>query len=427
MVLRRTLQDRARCLHSRCRQRGAIMILYVAGLVAILGIAGLALDGGHGMLSKSRLQNTVDAAALSGAKTLDQTGDTTLARAAALAMFSDNANVAGNREIAEAYANGSGSLTVTVEFSSTLNPFVPGTAPAEYVRVRTNALTLPVWFSVVLGITDKGVAARAVAGPSPTIDNACNLLPMMVCGDPDAGGPYWGYAEGQPQVLKGGTSGTPGVGNFQLIRLGDNTGAADIREAMAGGFDGCAATGDVVPTEPGNSVGPVAQGLNTRFGTYLGPMAGSQSEYPPDVVTEQPIPPLDDDDAGNIVQGGTIITDSSQIDYAYAEYQAQVAGPQAQYNYQPVPSGIGQYERRIAPVVIGDCTNTVNGQGDVPVLGIGCFFLLQEVEQGGGPDPDVFGEFLQDCNTGGNAGPAPTTIPGPHVIQLYRDFASTDS
>ena len=83
-------------------QRGAALILVVVGMVALLGIVGLALDSGHAMLNKTRLQNTVDAAALAAAKTLDQTADVALAEAAAVAMFAMNAGNAGNREIGEA-------------------------------------------------------------------------------------------------------------------------------------------------------------------------------------------------------------------------------------------------------------------------------------------------------------------------------------
>jgi Flp pilus assembly protein TadG len=408
------------------RQRGAVMILFVAGMVAIIGIAGLALDGGHAMLSKTRLQNSVDAAALSAAKTLDETADTALAEAAALTMLGDNANNAGNRELGEAF--GSGSLAVSVEFSSTLSPFVPGTVPAEYVRVRAENFALPVWFSVVLGITEKSVAASAVAGPSPTINQACNIMPMMVCGDPAAGPPYWGYAPGQPDVLK---SSTPsgdwdvGPGNFQLIRLGDGQGGADVREAMAGSFDGCLAGGDVVETEPGNTIGPVVQGLNTRFGRYLGPMSGMQSTYPPDVVTRQPTPALDyDSDTDQITQNGQAITDGSEIDFGYDDYVARVES--SSFDYQPSPAGIGAYQRREAAVAIGDCSETTNGQGEIPLLGFGCFFLLQEAAQQGN-ESYVYGEFIEECRAGGMPGPAPTTVPGPYVIQLYRDFASTDS
>jgi Flp pilus assembly protein TadG len=347
------------------QQRGAALILVVVGMVAILGIAGLALDGGHAMLNKTRMQNTVDAAALAAAKTLDETADEALAQAAAVAMFTTNASGAGNRELAEAYARGD--LNVTVDFSNTLNPFVAGSTPAFYARVRGQDLTLATWFSAVLGVSDKRVAASAVAGPSPTINQACNIMPMMVCGDPAAGAPFWGYTPGQPDVLKS----------------------------------------------------------STRFGRYQGPMSGTQADYPPDVVTDQPTPRLDyDRDTDTITQNGTAITDASQIDYNYDRYAADVES--ASYDYQPAPSGIGAFQRREAAVAIGDCSETTNGQGEVPLLGFGCFFLLQEAQQRGN-ESYIYGQFLEDCRAGGMPGPEPTTVPGPYLIQLYRDYSSTDS
>lgn len=402
------------------------MILFVIGMIAIIGIAGLALDGGHTMLSKTRLQNTVDAAALSAAKTLDETADTALAQAAAISMFTDNANGAGNYELARSFS--SGTLTVTVEFSSTLNPFTPGSAPAAYVRVRAQNFTLPIWFSAILGITDKRVGSTAVAGPSPTINEVCNIMPMMVCGDPAAGGPYWGYTPGQPDVLKSSTTGGDwevGPGNFQLIRLGGGQGGAVVREAMAGNYDACLASDDVIDTEPGNTVGPVVQGLNTRFGSYSGPMSGMQSTYPPDVVTQQPVPTLTyDAETDQIMQSGSPVTQSTDIDFAYDDYVANVAAEN--YDYQPSPAGIGAFQRREAAIAIGDCTESTNGQGQLPLLGFGCFFLLQEAVQHGN-ESFVYGEFIEDCRAGGVPGPAPTTVPGPYVIQLYRDFESPDS
>ncbi len=420
----RPLDRQFRCLRSR--QVGAVVPLFVIGMIAIIGIAGLALDGGHSVLSKSRLQNVVDAAALSAAKTLDETEDTVLAEAAALAMFDSNTALPGNAEMAARYA--AGTLAVTVEFSTTLNPFVPGSAPADYVRVRAENFELTMWFSAILGVTDKIVAARAVAGPSPTIDVACNVMPMMVCGDPDAGAPYWGYTPGQPDVLKSSTTNgnwEVGPGNFQLIRLGDGQGGAYIREAMAGTYDACLASDDVIDTEPGNTVGPVVQGLNTRFGSYQGPMAGQQTTYPPDVVTTQPNPPLTyDTETDQISQGGTVVTNSDDIDFNYQDYQARVES--GNFDYQPIPIDIGAYQRREAAIAIGDCSESTNGQGQLPLLGFGCFFLLQEASQQGN-ESHVYGEFVENCRTGGRPGPAPTEIPGPYIIQLYRDFGSRDS
>jgi hypothetical protein len=422
----RTLCRRNRDGSRRSRQRGAVMILFVIGMVAIIGMAGLALDGGHAMLSKTRLQNTVDAAALSAAKTLDETADTGASQAAALSMFADNASGDGNAELNEAYT--SGALTVTVQFSSTLNPFVPGSAPAAYVRVRALNFTLPVWFSRVLGITNKSVAASAVAGPSPTITEVCNVMPMMVCGDPDQQDNNWGYEIGTPDVLKSSTTNGEfevGPGNFQLIRLGDSQGGADIRTAMAGGFDQCMELDDVIDTEPGNTVGPVVQGINTRFGDYSGPMSGQQSQYPPDVVVTQPVPALTyDSGTDQIMQNGEPLSDTNTISFDYDDYVSRVSA--SSFDYQPAPAGIGRFQRREAAVAIGDCTNTTSGQGQLPLLGWGCFFLLQEASQQGN-ESHVYGQFIDNCRAGGVPGPDPTVVPGPYIIQLYRDYNSSDS
>ena len=58
---------------TRKRQGGAVIVLVVVGLVALLAMAGLAIDMGHLGHNKARLQSTVDAAALAAAKVLDQT------------------------------------------------------------------------------------------------------------------------------------------------------------------------------------------------------------------------------------------------------------------------------------------------------------------------------------------------------------------
>ena len=404
------------------RQRGAVGILVVAGLVVLLAMAGLALDSSHAMLNKTRLQNAVDAAALGGAKVLDQTdGDTGAARTAAETVFGINGSSLGNNEMGQAYADGT--IDLEIQFSATLDPFVPGTIPAEYVRVRARNFQLNVWFATVVGATDKVVAASAVAGPSPTINRACNIAPLMVCGDPAAGYPFWGYTEGQPEVLKTSTSGSEiGPGNVQLIRLGDNTGAADLRRALAGGYDGCIEGGETVPTEPGNTVGPVVQGINTRLGIYRGPLAGTQDIYPPDVITEQPTPLASyDSDTDQIFQGTTLVEDGADLSYNYADYQSRLS--MGSYD-NPPPAG--QYLRRELAIPIGDCSGTTNGQGDVPVLGFGCFFLLQEALQKGN-ESQVYGQFIRDCNAGGEAGPNPIDGPGIYIIQLYKDPDSPEA
>jgi Flp pilus assembly protein TadG len=208
-------------------QRGAVIVTVAIAMLAILAISGLALDMGHAYVNKTRLQNGVDAAALSAAKTLDDSGDTVLAQAAAVAAFTRNASASGNEELGSAYSGGG--VTVVTQFSDTLYPFTPGGANPNYVQVSVNSFVLQSWFIQVLGFNTKTVAASAVAGPSPTLVNeACDVAPMMVCGTPDADptdGDFYGYDIGNLQVLKtgppkGGGDWEVGTGSFRLVQFG---------------------------------------------------------------------------------------------------------------------------------------------------------------------------------------------------------------
>ena len=273
------------------RQGGAVSVLMVIALVAISMMAALALDGGHLLLNKTRLQNAVDAAALSGAKTLSQvTGGINMAsttRAAALDTLNKNAQALGNTELSTAVAGNPGAFA-TVELSSSVyGPFsYPGPANAKYVRVSVSSYQLNGFFwsfvqTMGTGLGAKAVAAMATAGPSST--QPCDLAPLMVCGDPaqynPSAGNFWGYHFGDLTVLKtaAGNTSPIGPGNFQLLDFG--SGGSTVRDDLAGGGMECRSVGDNVQTAPGNKAGPTSQGLNTRFGIYNGPV--SASDYPP--------------------------------------------------------------------------------------------------------------------------------------------------
>lgn len=402
------------CLH---RQRGAALPLVTAGLIAMLAIAGLAVDGSHALTNKTRLQSTTDAAALAAAKEYDNAPDIIAANAAALSLFGLNADGAGNNELNDAYdAN---EISVTIQWSQTVAPFV-NTGVGPYVRVIATGFDIDTTLSSVLGIGDIDIAASAVAGPSPTINNACNVAPLVVCAEDPDDTDLFGFEENQLEVLKSasGDPGDIGPGNFQLVRLGCPGGNC-VRENLAGGYDGCIDNGETVETEPGNTVGPTVQGLNTRFDSYSGPVTPEQ--YPPDVNVTQPSPPVTYDEIGDTInQNGQVVNDST-LDYGWDQYSADVAN-----NILTNPPPEGVFERRVLALPVADCAVDGNGQVTLDVVGFGCYFMLQEVQQQG-TEAQIFGQFIEGCSAGGLPGPDPVAGPGPYIIQLYKDPDSVDS
>ncbi len=412
----------------RQRQGGAALVLVMVGLVALLAMAGLAIDTGHLGLNKARLQSTVDAAALAAAKVLDQTSGAELpASAAALSVLGINADA--HPELDQVVDNG---LDVTIQYSNTLNPFAPGTVPANYVRVVASNFTMWTGLTALVGMNDMQTAASAVAGPSATIGpltEVCDIAPMVVCGNPAAPAPFFGFQFEKLEVLKlasGNNPGTIGPGNFQLIRLNGNGGSV-IRDNMAGSYDSCVDGSGSVETQTGNVVGPVTQGLNTRFGEYQGGGV-NETQHPPDVVTTEPSPNLqaqdNPDGTVTVLQGGQVVQTSSQIDFSFDDYTARVQTES--YDNQPLPNGPGAPERRVLTVPIADCSGSNNGNSELPMLGFGCYFLLQRAEQKGNENY-VYGEFIDGCLGDGNPGPEPSNAFGPYRIQLYDDVGSADS
>ncbi len=383
----------------------------------MLAIAGLALDTSHALANKTRLQSTTDAAALAAAKTYDDLPDIAAANAAARTVFGLNADGAGNHELNAAFD--ASEIAVTIQWSETLYPFV-STGVGPYVRVIATGYSIGTSLSAVLGVSEIDIAASAVAGPSPTIDSACDLAPIIACAlDPNDRTNY-GFEPYGVQVLKGASGGQDpiGPGNFQLARL-NCPGGDCVRENVAGGYQGCVSVGDRIQTEPGNTIGPTVQGLNTRFGEYLGMM--SPERYPPDVVTREPNPALRyDDKTDRILQNNKPVT-ANNLGYSWGRYQFDLA-----HNRLTDPPPVGAFERRILALPIARCSGNDAGLSTLEVLGLGCYFLLQRTQYNG-RDAHVFGQFVGGCNVNGSPGPAPGDSPGPYIIQLYKDPDSADS
>lgn len=422
------------------RQRGAVMVLTVIAMASILLMSALALDGGHMLLNKTRLQNAVDASALSGAKTLQQVlgsgNASTQTRDAALNTLLLNANAAGNGELITGIGGGGVGAFAVVELSNSVyGPFsFPGPVDARYVRVTVPdyplssffwgaAQSLPAIFGGDPNLPDKAVAAIATAGPSPTAAT-CKIDPIVVCGDPSQydpeNGNFWGYRYGDLQTLTCGTPGSPSAGNCQLLRLGDSTGGADIRQAFCAGTEQCLDDTATVDTEPGITWGPVAQGLNTRLGLYNGPV--DPSSCPPDWYTEYSEPLVAMDGGVPKHNGAEVVSSNGDLSAGAAQLTDINDWRDASQNCAASPGSCsGVAERRILNIVIGDCAGVAGGGAtSLPVLGFGCFYLLQKVQQSG--QKEVFGQFMQECEGSGYAGPTPADDVGPNIIQLYKTY-----
>jgi Flp pilus assembly protein TadG len=410
------------------RQRGVVAILVAIGLLGLLAMVGMALDSGHAVLNKSRLQNTVDASALAAAKVLDSTGSEADADTAARDIF--DLNAASQPELSQVMSG----ADLTIQFSNTLNPWAAGTAPANYVRVIADDFTMWTSFTSLVGITETRMAASAVAGPSAPIgmeegNEACDLAPMLVCADTAAGAENdWGYTGDNVSVLKlaGGDESEVGPGNFHLVQLG-GPGANIVRTNLAGAYNQCLDPGENVETQTGVENGPVAQGLNTRFGQYQGGM--SQSLYPPDTVTTATSPRLSlADDGTATFQNGDPVNSINDVGFSFDDYTSRQES--GQFDFE---NGVPQ--RRVLAVPFVDCSGFNPGQSSLPLVGLGCFFLLQPLQQGGpaggGNDSNVFAEFIGDCGAGGTPGPDPNPNPtentGIYKIVLHNDPLSPDS
>lgn len=418
-------------------QSGNVLVLFVTSLLTLVVMASLALDGGHLLLNKGRLQNLVDAAALHAAKEIDQGATRAEASAAAINLLQLNLAHTDQSELSRAIdlgnADDNSTAVLTIEYSEFPDPFAVADADidAPYVKVSLNQLSLDNFLANVFSF-NKRISATAMAGPSTAINNCfTNLVPMMVCGSSSTA-PF-GLIHNSLYVMKIGsnTDSAIGAGNFQLIRLENNSGGADIRTAMAGEENitqTCFSTGAdnaSVPTEPGNSVGPVAQGLNTRMGTWQGPV--NSTDHPRDENICQGV-------KIEINEDGSLEAGAEDIAYRASSYSSDNASgllscldPAGELSINDIthlaPALPG---RRIMNVVIGDCTGEANGANNIDFLGVGCFFLTQSVEHRG-QESYVVGEFLYDCPGGGNASLESADTPGPYKMVLFHVPNSKDS
>ena len=416
---------------SKDKQKGAVLALFAVALVVIIGMAGLVLDVSHAFIDKTRLQNAVDAASLSGAFTLMTTQDEFDAEADALATFRADLESEFDPTVVVPVVYFSDSLST---WSGQAASLTTGSTK-RFVQVSlldNQAHQMTTWLTRIFNHEVIPVGVSATAGPIAA--SPCKLDPFIVCGDPnlpctDPDDTCYGFDRWKPSdtnppeecYLKGcsnancntnntvqggcgvqgggavgGINGDIGPGNFYTARLGCN-GANCFRDAFKDTAEhNCADLGGMVPTEPGNMVGPVKQAYNTKFNDYQGPV--NPNEWPPDKVISETF------------GGDTMFYD----DYGTA--------PQDNFGATAVAN------KRVMNIIVADCAGKNGGaSNDLPVLTIACFFGTKKIaSDAGGNEIVVWGQFVSGQACGGDAITLDNTIDNYKII-LYKDPDTGDS
>jgi hypothetical protein len=424
------------------KQRGLVAILVTVAFTLIVGFAALTIDVNHMVFNKAKLQNAVDSAALAGAMQADETdsaSDVYLAVYDALNKYDD---AAGNTSLK---LTGSGAPSVVIQMANDAETF-PGMGVNQandiYVRVQVTAYPLERYFLGLFGI-NKEVTVSAVAGPGVGGGTVCEVVPLAVCSINDVdthSNNGYGYSTGDAYALKlQKPSELMGAGNFQLLDVG--SGASSVESALAGNFTTCINPGELTISEPGNTIGPVADGLNTRFDQYDGNMKGTETDNPSDIFVSElsDFNTVDYDDT-RTYEDAVRIYDSSIKNPTESDPEA--ADPWGYDEYLAAEAACsgdsggcrsdGVSERRMIKVAIIDCPeNQKGGKGAYLVHSVGCFFLLNSASSTAGANTlPIIGEFREVCSVantspGGNGTSGITT--GPYTVVLYKDPHNEES
>ncbi|TLU61474.1 hypothetical protein FE810_14650 [Thalassotalea litorea] len=429
-------------MNYRNKHKGNIIVLATISLLAILAVSALALDGGHLLLNKSRLQNLADAAALSAAKSRDRGGTFAQARAEAVTILTNNLTHSENRELQESIpldiVNTSAAQVtslINIEFSVRPDPFnAVETNEALYAKVTIENVGLTSFLAQIFGY-DKGVSSTALAGPSTdlTSDNCTqDLVPLLICGDktiPRSDNGAYGFSWGDHTVMKIGsnTESKVGSGNFQLVRLPGMSGKNDVRDGLANGASFCLEELDIdsFETEPGDAVGPT-EALDARF---TGSAQGNKETMAEDWNTCQGPPIAYDDSRPNLLESGYLAKA-----YRYADYLTDTEETSCSVPGNLDVSKAGRLpDRRMFNVVVVECDSEANGHKVLSVIDFMCVFLTQQVpsnsggqdkEQSGGNGQKSYavGEVVRVCPFQGDTDDNDSGLPGsdPNSSGAYR-------
>ncbi|VWB83803.1 pilus assembly protein TadG [Burkholderia lata] len=361
-----------RSLH---RQRGAVAIIVGLALAVMIGFVGLALDLGKLYVTRSELQNSADACALSAARDLTGAISLSVAEADGIAAGHLNFVFFQNKSVQL-------STNANVTFSDSLtDPFLTKnsvTTPAniKYVQCTASLSNIANWFIEVLNVlpgTKLANAATVSASAIATVGGGQTTcaIPVFVCRA--TGAPA--YSVGAWLSSPSGSSSTYGPGNFGWAALDGSTNETTISTELSGNTCNITSPPDL------SSTGLKSASLrawNTRFGIYTNGANGSSGQ--PDFTGYAYVGPNYGPPGTAGIKGDAytqFVTDRT----AFKSYQGDGAPPSGSgvatngtwsaSNYQTYGG-----DRRVALAPEGDCSTLNGNSGKVHVTQWDCVLML---------------------------------------------------
>ncbi|KJV05891.1 hypothetical protein VZ94_14915 [Methylocucumis oryzae] len=141
------------------QQQGVVWILTLIVLPVLLALLAFVLNFSHVYLNQAKLQNAVDAAALSAAESLNN-GLGNDALVDGVSAFNQTLTGGGNQELLNA------GVLPDISFSHTVNPYDAWTADPFFVRVSATYTQDALLLAGFFGIDNITITASAIAGPS---------------------------------------------------------------------------------------------------------------------------------------------------------------------------------------------------------------------------------------------------------------------
>lgn len=397
----------------RSQQRGVVAIIVGLSMFALVGFAGLALDGGRLYVNKTELQNAADGCAL--AASFELTGAPNIPRANFPIAESAGRLVAGRNRVGfqAAGINATAGGDVTVEFGTALSGGAwvgagAATGASKYVRCTIQETGITPWFMQVLGFGDATVRSGATASLVPS-QQACNAIPLGLCANGSA--PTYGLVAGQ--WYNGGFNNSGQLtGSFNWVDFTPPGGGANEASGILEGGGVCLSNVGTNVGQPG-AIQSLRRAWNTRFGVY------SPNYNPNDVNAPKPdragyaYRPQNWPSQTNALANFLDIRRPANTPYGTpgAQNGNTITGLQVQNNNTVLQSpalATRGTNRRIVSAPILNCP-ALRASQTVPILDYACVLMLHPMDND--PSLTIYMEYIGLSNAPG--GPcASSGIPG---------------